>query len=281
MVRDYFIDNELYLTFLEIDEQMIPQKKDKVDKQELYKLVENQFRMLARKLHPDYGGSEKDFKFLLECKSKLLTENSNESSLAFKIDDNKFASFDKNSLASKLGNQLFELLSSWQDELNIKAVFKPTSNEHEYEWIFKISPSNETLSLNVQNLSDELAELSSSIHNDDSLSVLVCLFVPSNKLATTNVAYDNSMLLTFNDKILIESSNAKDISNYFSDKQNLINDLEKIKNGTFVSRNNNELKIKKTEEAIEKDKKLIKYLENIKLFNTEFDEKAADFLELL
>lgn len=280
-MRDYFIDNELYLTFLEIDEQMIPQKKDKVDKQELYKLVENQFRMLARKLHPDYGGSEKDFKFLLECKSKLLTENSNESSLAFKIDDNKFASFDKNSLASKLGNQLFELLSSWQDELNIKAVFKPTSNEHEYEWIFKISPSNETLSLNVQNLSDELAELSSSIHNDDSLSVLVCLFVPSNKLATTNVAYDNSMLLTFNDKILIESSNAKDISNYFSDKQNLINDLEKIKNGTFVSRNNNELKIKKTEEAIEKDKKLIKYLENIKLFNTEFDEKAADFLELL
>ncbi len=281
MVRDYFIDNELYLTFLEIDEQMIPQKKDKVDKQELYKLVENQFRMLARKLHPDYGGSEKDFKFLLECKSKLLTENSSESSLAFKIDDNKFASFDKNSLASKLGNQLFELLSSWQDELNIKAVFKPTSNEHEYEWIFKISPSNETLSLNVQNLSDELAELSSSIHNDDSLSVLVCLFVPSNKLATTNVAYDNSMLLTFNDVILIESSNAKDISNYFSDKQNLINDLEKIKNGTFVSRNNNELKTKKTEEAIEKDKKLIKYLENIKLFNTEFDEKAADFLELL
>lgn len=281
MVRDYFIDNELYLTFLQIDEQMIPQKKDKVDKQELYKLVENQFRMLARKLHPDYGGSEKDFKFLLECKSKLLTENSSESSLAFKIDDNKFASFDKNSLASKLGNQLFELLSSWQNELNIKAVFKPTSNEHEYEWIFKISPSNETLSLNVQNLSDELAELSSSIHNDDSLSVLVCLFVPSNKLATTNVAYDNSMLLTFSDKILIESSNAKDISNYFSDKQNLINDLEKIKNGTFVSRNNNELKIKKTEEAIEKDKKLIKYLENIKLFNTEFDEKAADFLELL
>ncbi len=281
MVRDYFIDNELYLTFLEIDEQMIPQKKDKVDKQELYKLVENQFRMLARKLHPDYGGSEKDFKFLLECKSKLLTENSSESSLAFKVDDNKFASFDKNSLASKLGNQLFELLSSWQDELNIKAVFKPTSNEHEYEWIFKISPSNETLSLNVQNLSDELAELSSSIHNDDSLSVLVCLFVPSNKLATTNVAYDNSMLLTFNDVILIESSNAKDISNYFSDKQNLINDLEKIKNGTFVSRNNNELKTKKTEEAIEKDKKLIKYLENIKLFNTEFDEKAADFLELL
>jgi hypothetical protein len=218
---------------------------------------------------------------LLECKSKLLTENSSESSLAFKIDDNKFASFDKNSLASKLGNQLFELLSSWQDELNIKAVFKPTSNEHEYEWIFKISPSNETLSLNVQNLSDELAELSSSIHNDDSLSVLVCLFIPSNKLATTNVAYDNSMLLTFSDKILIESSNAKDISNYFSDKQNMINDLEKIKNGTFVSRNNNELKIKKTEEAIEKDKKLIKYLENIKLFNTEFDEKAADFLELL
>jgi hypothetical protein len=281
MVHEYFIDNELYLTFLEINEDEIPSKEDKVNKQELYKLVESRFRKLARKLHPDYGGSEKDFKFLLECKTKILSENQSNSDVAFKIDDSKFSSFDKESLASKLGNQLFDLLQGWQSDIGVKAVFRPTSSEHEYEWIFNILGSEEQLSLNVQNLNNDLAELSHSLYKDDSLSVLVCLFIPSKKLATTNVAYDNSVILTFNDKILIESSNASDITKYFSDKQNIINDLEKIKNNTFVSRNNNELKVKKSEDAIKKDKEIINFLQNIKIFSTKFDEQAADFLEKL
>jgi len=281
MVHEYFIDNQLYLNFLEIEKESIPQKNDRVDKQELYKLVESQFRKLARKMHPDYGGTEKDFKFLLECKSKLLSEKTNSSSVAFSFDESKFLSYDKNTLASKLGNQLFDLLVSWQSELGLKAVHRPNSENDEYEWIFNIIGSNENLSLNVQNLNDDLAELSHELYKDDGLSVLVCLFVPSKVLAITEVAYDNSSMLSFNDKILIESSSATNISKYFSDKQNIIDDLEKIKNNTFVSKNNNELKVKKSNEAITKDKKVIQFLQNIKIFNTDFDEKAADFLEKL
>jgi len=281
MVHEYFIDNQLYLNFLEIEKELIPQKNDRVDKQELYKLVESQFRKLARKMHPDYGGTEKDFKFLLECKSKLLSEKTNSSSVAFSFDESKFSSYDKNTLASKLGNQLFDLLVSWQSELGLKAVHRPNSENDEYEWIFNIIGSDENLSLNVQNLNDDLAELSHELYKDDGLSVLVCLFVPSKVLAITEVAYDNSSMLSFNDKILIESSSATNISKYFSDKQNIIDDLEKIKNNTFVSKNNNELKVKKSNEAIAKDKKVIQFLQNIKIFNTDFDEKAAEFLEKL
>ena len=40
-------------------------------------------------------------------------------------------------------------------------------------------------------------------------------------------------------------------------------------------------KVKKSNEAIAKDKKVIQFLQNIKIFNTDFDEKAADFLEKL
>ena len=281
MVHEYFLDNELYLNFLEISESEIPNKEDKVNKQELYKLIESRFRKLARELHPDYGGTEKDFKFLLECKTKLLSENRDGSNVAFKIDDARFSSFDKDSLASKLGNQLFDLLQIWQDDIGIKAVFRPTSSDDEYEWIFNILGQEEQLSLNVQNLNNELAELSHSLHKDDSLSVSVCLFVPSKKLATTNVVYDDTIILTFNDKILIESSNASDINKYFSDKQNVIDDLEKIKNNTFVSRNNNELKTKRTKEAIQKDKEVVKFLQNIKLFSTKFEENGADFIDNL
>jgi hypothetical protein len=100
-------------------------------------------------------------------------------------------------------------------------------------------------------------------------------------LATTNVAYDNSIMLTFNDKILIESSRASDISKYFENKENIKSDIQSILNDTFVSKNNNVLKTKKVNEAIDKDRKVLEYLQNLKLFSTKFDENAADFLDKL
>lgn len=280
MPSDFYIDNQLYLEFLEITQSEIPSKNNLVDKQELFKIIEQQFRKLARKYHPDYGGTEDNFKFLLHCKNKLLSEETSEANLALQFDESKFLSFDSKSLASKLGNQLFELISSWKEELNIKPIFKPTTSADEYEWIFNILNSDIQLSLNVQNLSKELAQLSHELYEDNSLSVLVCLFIPSKKFAMTKIAYDNSIQLTFNDKILIESSNASDISNYFANSDRIIIDLEAIKSGTFISKTN-ELKTKASKEAISADKEVLEYLQNIKLFSGEYNEKAADFLDKL
>ena len=281
MIEKFYIDNQLYLDFLEIEKNDIPIKNDNVNKQELCKLVEANFRKLARKYHPDYGGKDEDFKFLMKSKQKLIEDNSKETNVSLGINDNNFNWFDKNSLASKLGNQLFDLISDWKTGLNLKPLYKPTTSEDVYEWIFKILDTNLELCLNVINLSEELAELSHNLYSDDSLSVLVCLFVPSKTLATTNVAYDNSIMLTFNDKILIESSRASDISKYFENKENIKNDIQSILNDTFVSKNNNVLKTKKVNEAIDKDRKVLEYLQNLKLFSTKFDENAADFLDKL
>jgi hypothetical protein len=281
MIEKFYIDNQLYLDFLEIEKNDIPIKNDNVNKQELCKLVEANFRKLARKYHPDYGGKDEDFKFLMKSKQKLIEDNSKETNVSLGINDNNFNWFDKNSLASKLGNQLFDLISDWKTDLNLKPLYKPTTSEDVYEWIFKILDTNLELCLNVINLSEELAELSHNLYSDDSLSVLVCLFVPSKTLATTNVAYDNSIMLTFNDKILIESSRASDISKYFENKENIKNDIQSILNDTFVSKNNNVLKTKKVNEAIDKDRKVLEYLQNLKLFSTKFDENAADFLDKL
>ena len=278
-MASFYTDNQLYLKFLEINECEIPFKNESVNKQELFKLIDKQFRKMARKYHPNYGGSDEDFKFLINCKSKLLESEDNNSNLSLKFDESRFDSYDSNTLAARLGNQLFELISSWQNDLNIKPTFRPTDNTHEYEWIFNVLNCEIQLSLNVQNLTQELAELSHSLYSDASLSVLVCLFVPSKKFTMTKVAYDNSVIIGFSDKILIESSNSRDISNYFNNYSQIKTDIENIQNGTFASRNNNEIKMKRSDEAISKDKQLLEYLQNIKLFETEFDEKAADFIE--
>ena len=281
MLDEYYADNELYFEFMELSKEDIPLKNQGPNKQELFKLVEAQFRKLARKYHPDFGGNENDFKKLLHCKKKLTETDVESKSLTLFFDENKYAAYDSDTLASKLGNQLYELICSWQDELNLEPIKKPSSQMDGYEWVFNLKENNAKLSLNVLNLNDDLAELSNELYQDDGLSVLVCLFVPSMKLNTTKIAYDNSTLLTFNDLNLIESSNAKDIADYFSSHENIINDLEKIENGTFVSKTNKELKTKTPEEAKDKDRKMLEYLHKMKIFSTDFDEKAADFIDKL
>lgn len=281
MLSQFLIDNEIYLSFLEIKEQDIPIKNDTINKNVFFKLVENQFRVLARKYHPDYGGNDEDFKLLLKSKSKLIEEDQSDKEFSLKIDFNRFEAFDKKSLAGILGNQLFDQICEWSQDLNLKPIFKPTTSEHEYEWIFKILDTEDQLSLNVQNLNHELAEISNNLYKECSLSVLVCLFVPSKQMVAIEYKYDNSISLSFNDKILIESSSSKDIENYFKTKDEIANDLIKIKNNTLEKRKGSEIKTRKSSEVKEKDKKIIELLNNFKIFNTEYDEHAADFLKNL
>ena len=280
-MNQFFVDNELYLKFMEIDINKIPVLNGDIDKKSFFIIVEKQFRTLARKYHPDYGGSDKDFKFLIKCKSKLCEGDSENKEFSLFIDHNKFKSFDKTTLAATMGTQLFELICSWSNDLNIKPIFKPITSNDEYEWIFKILDTDDQLSLNVQNLSNELAEISHDLYKDDSLSISVCLFVPSKKMVATVFEYDNSIQLTFDDKILIESSNVSDIKKYFSSKDNIKNDLNEIKSKNFKSRKNNVIKSKTSSEAEEKDRKVIEFISNFKIFNTEYNESAADFLDKL
>ena len=280
MINEFLIDNQLYLDFLEIPNENVPIKNNKVDGQELFRLVEKQFRVLARKYHPDYGGTSKDFKFLLECKEKILN-NEKDTNVGLSVDDDKFQQFDPDSSAAMLGNQIFEVLVSCSEKLSIKAVQKPKTHEDEYEWIFNILDTELQLSLNCQNLTKELAELSHDLYQDDSLSVLVCLFVPSKQMVTTKFAYDGSIQLTFNDKIFLESSNSRDIMNYISNIDQIKTDIENVKNGTFKTRNNNVLRTKKTEDVLKKEKEVIEFLNKFKLFEPVYDGHAADFIKNL
>lgn len=280
MIKQFIIDNQLYLDFLNISPEAIPVKDEYLDSREFCKLVEKQFRALVRKYHPDFGGSDEEFKFLQNAKASLLDKHS-ESTFALGVNENDLADFDKESLAAKLGNQLFELISGWADELNIKPLFRPSGQNDSYEWIFHQNDLDTQLSINIQTLTRELEELSHDLYQNDSLSVLVCVFIPSTKMVVNKIAYNDTKQITFDDKILLESSRGSELKSYFSSVDNIKRDLESIKNGDFVSKNNNVLKIKSSKSAIEKDKKIIEYLQNIKLFNTQYDESAADFLETL
>ena len=182
MIKDFVADNELYLDNLCISIDEIPTVNDNVDKNEFCKLVEKKFRSLARERHPDYGGSTDEFKFLLKSKTMLIGESQKGSEFAFSVDYQKFQSYAKESNAGILGDQIFDLISSWSDELHIKPMLRPKTNEDEYEWVFNILDTDLKISINVQNLTQELAELSNSIHSEHSLPVLVCFFDTSIKL---------------------------------------------------------------------------------------------------
>jgi hypothetical protein len=278
MIDNFLKDNELYLSFLEISDGEVPVKNEKLDLQELCKLVEKKFRRKARILHPDFGGNVKDFQFLLKCKQAILEHEEKEKLISFSFDKNVDGYNDKK-IASQLGNQIFELISSWSHDLKIKAIKKPSKSEDDNEWTFNILDTDKQLSLNIQTLSDEFQELSKNTYNDNSLNILVCLFVPSKKLTSIKNCFNNSTTLKFNDLILLETTNSSDLSKYLSDKNNLNEDILKIKNNSFLSRENNELRSRTSEEAKEKDKQIFKKLSELKLFNTVYNEGAADFID--
>ena len=281
MIDEFYCDNELYLKYLNIEKDQLPLRGEQIDKQELAKLVELHFRKLVRTYHPDYGGNSENFEFLLKSKRFLLDGNSEGKDFALSVDDNNFEFYDSKSLASRLGNQLFELISSWSQDLGLKPLFKPENELDVYEWIFQISDTDFQLSLNVQNFDKDLFELQDESSNETQLSVLVCLFIPSKKLSTIRNELDESVTLQFYDLILLESSNSKKILDYFATKINLENDLDLIKTGEFKSKFNSQLKVKRTEKAIEQDKVLIDQLQNLKIFNTDFNPNAADFIDQL
>jgi len=279
MISQFFADHELYLNFLEISESNIPIKDGKVDKPEFLKLVEKQFRILTRKYHSDFGGNDESFKFLLKCKHVFLDSEIN-NNFSLNLFDDKFLEFDKNTIAAKVGDQIFELISSWSDILNIKPIFRPHQISDCYEWIFNTEEEGTQLCLNVQNLTNEYEEISSANYGHDNLNVLVCIFVPSKRLTVNNIQYDNSVELKFNDKIFLESSNSLSISEYLATPDNIKNDLCKVFRGTFTSKEN-EIKVKNASASIKADAKVLKYLEDIKLFSTIQNDSAADFLDKL
>lgn len=279
MIEDFLKDNELYLTFLGIKNEDVPVKNNKVNLQELYKIVERQFRLKARTLHPDFGGNQKDFQFLLKCKQAIFEHEEKEKLIALSYNTN-VGGFDKNQIASQIGSQIFELISEWSLEIGLKPIRKPKNAEDDNEWLFNISNTEKQLSLNVQSLSDELLELSQSRYSDESMNVLVCLFVPSKKLTTVKNSFDNSTTLKFNDLILIETTNFKHLTEYLSSSKKLAEDLENIRKNIFTSREN-ELKVLESKTAKEQDKRIFDKLSEMKLFSTTYNENAADFIDKL
>lgn len=281
MIKEFVADNELYLDNLSISIDEIPIINDCIDKSEFCKLVEKKFRSLVRERHPDYGGSTEEFKFLLKSKQVLVGESMKGGEFAFSVDYKKFQSYVKDSNAGIIGDQIFDLISSWSDELKIKPVLRPKTKEDEYEWVFNILDTDLKISINVQNLTQELAELSNSIHNEHSLPVLVCIFVPSKKLKIQTQEYDHSKVLTFNDLILIESSNSKAIFDYLSTIENIKSDINAIKNNNFCSNVSNEVKYKNVKDARRDDRKILTILERFKLFDPQNIEGAGDFIDEL
>jgi len=279
MSSQFFSDHELYFDFLKISEDEIPMSNDSIDKLGLLQIVEQRFRKLARVYHPDFGGSDENFKFLLKCKQVLLgSEMSGSNNFSLSVHEANLSEFNKNTIAAKIGDQIFELISSWKDELEIKPIFRPTDPTDCYEWIFNTKIEGVQLCLNVQDLSREYAEISSATHGNKNLNVVVCIFIPSNKLAINNIQYDNSVELKFNDKIFLESSNSDSIFKYLSGYENIKVDLEKVFEGKFVSKKN-EIKIKNVNSSIKADAAVLDYLQKIKLFSVDQDDSAADFLE--
>lgn len=276
MINEFYADYELYLSFLDINKEDLPIKNEQIDKQSFYKLIDQKFRHLSRVYHPDFGGDMEKFQFLLKCKNILSSEDKQFSEVNIHLNEDLYDFYDADSLAGKIGNQIFELICQWD---NVKGIDRPSQTGDLYEWVFlyQNGQNKAQISLNVQNISGDYAELSAETYKEDNLNVLVCLYIANNKLKVEKDSTGES-ILSFNDIIFIESSNASYLFDYFKDSSKIEQDFDHYCKGEFVSRQN-ELKTKKRSDMQKHDLKVLDYLNKIKLFSTTPDEKASDFID--
>ena len=297
--------NKDYYIILGIERNDLPKANDRQNKIEISKLIEKAFRKMARKCHPDFGGSKDAFLDLVRARRiledpflrKIYDQGYfeeftivNESS-DFKIDWDKVGNYRKGSPEDTIGFNLFFKISEMKDKLKIVPAFFPSSEEHNYEWDWVISDKKVKLALSIVNDESEVLRLTSGDDIEEALPFKIYICIPRTSLSiqrNNNVVLDPSgkilsnadiRSVSYNDYNLLETTNLNTAISYV--KNNLAGDIEDFINGKLKPQttSNNETKWLDSDQIKQFDKEKLSEILNMRSFEYKVDEKAADFLD--
>jgi len=299
-----------YYEILEIDKTDLPSGKSRDERVKTSQILENAFRKRARKCHPDFGGSNEDFLDIVRARRILedpilkkiydqgffdeFTVENLESD--FEVDWSKIGTYRKGTPEDTIGFSLFLKLCEQKEALNIVPAFYPTSNEHNYEWDFVINNGEQKskLVISIVNDENEVLRLSNSADVESALPFKIYICIPKASLCfvrdNNQVVSPNGNILTnanitkvlYNDQNLLETTNLQSAHDYLDNL--LREDLDLYSKGQLNKLSKNlanvtETKWMDSEKLKDFDKSQINQIFNVRKFETQNDEKAADFLE--
>jgi hypothetical protein len=299
-----------YYEILAIEKTDLPSGKSRDERVKTSQILENAFRKRARKCHPDFGGSNEDFLDIVRARRILedpilkkiydqgffdeFTVENLESD--FEVDWSKIGTYRKGTPEDTIGFSLFIKLCEQKEALNIVPAFYPTSNEHNYEWDFVINNGEQKskLVISIVNDENEVLRLSNSADVESALPFKIYICIPKASLCfvrdNNQVVSPNGNILTnanitkvlYNDQNLLETTNLQSAHDYLDNV--LREDLDLYSKGQLNKLSKNlanvtETKWMDSEKLKDFDKSQLNQIFNVRKFETQNDEKAADFLE--
>ena len=302
-----------YYEILDIAREAFPKGNTRNDKIFISDLIDKAFRKQARKKHPDFGGTNEEFLNLVRARRILedsllrniydkgeFTEDSNlDAENPFIVDWNKVGTYRKGTPEDSIGFSLFFTVAEMKDKLNLAPAFYPQTSEHNYEWDFLIKDTKSKLVLSIVNDENEVLRLTDSKQIEESLPFKIYICIPRTNLFlrrnTSNqvVSPDGNKVMingeltsvSYSDYNLLETTSLETAKNYL--KTNLENDLQDLHNGKLtknlskIENDNKQSKWMSGDEMKQFDKEKLQMILNLRSHNTQFDEKAADFIDKL
>ena len=296
--KDYYI-------ILGIDKNDLPKAQDRQNKIVISQTIEKAFRKMARKCHPDFGGSKESFLDLVRAR-RILEDpvlrkiydqgyfeefSISNSDSGFDVNWDKIGNYRKGSPEDTTGFSLFLQISENKNELGLTPAFFPTLDEHNYEWDWVINEKKVKLALSIVNDESEVLRLTNGEDIDNSLPFKIYICIPRTSLVikrNNNVVLDpNGKVLqnadiqsvSYNDYNLLETTNLETAKNYINN--NFSQDLKDFIDGKLKPQNvsANETKWLDSNQIKKIDKEKLSEILNLRSFEYNVDEKAADFLD--
>ena len=252
--KDYYI-------ILGIDKNDLPKAQDRQNKIVISQTIEKAFRKMARKCHPDFGGSKESFLDLVRAR-RILEDpvlrkiydqgyfeefSISNSDSGFDVNWDKIGNYRKGSPEDTTGFSLFLQISENKNELGLTPAFFPTLEEHNYEWDWVINEKKVKLALSIVNDESEVLRLTNGEDIDNSLPFKIYICIPRTSLVikrNNNVVLDpNGKVLqnadiqsvSYNDYNLLETTNLETAKNYINN--NFSQDLNDFIDGKLKPQN--------------------------------------------
>ena len=187
--KDYYI-------ILGIDKNDLPKAQDRQNKIVISQTIEKAFRKMARKCHPDFGGSKESFLDLVRAR-RILEDpvlrkiydqgyfeefSISNSDSGFNVNWDKIGNYRKGSPEDTTGFSLFLQISENKNKLGLTPAFFPTLEEHNYEWDWVINEKKVKLALSIVNDESEVLRLTNGEDIDNSLPFKIYICIPRTSL---------------------------------------------------------------------------------------------------
>lgn len=144
-IVDFNID---YYEILGIKPEDLPKGGTRADRQEITAVLKKAYRQKARIAHPDFGGTEDDFKMLVraefiledpilrryyDSKGEWRPSLSGEGT-DFEINWDNLGTYRQGTEADTVGYGLFLDICQNKEKFNLVPAFRPSDETHNYEW---------------------------------------------------------------------------------------------------------------------------------------------------